>query len=138
MLLGEINFFAVIASAAASFVFGGIWYSVLSKHWMDAAGRSPEGVKESVGLYLLTFAAQVIMAVMLAGVLAHLSYGGIPVTLQTGVTSGAFIWFGFVITTMAVNYAFHGAASKLTLIDGAHWLGVLLIQGAVLSFWSRS
>lgn len=138
MFLGEINFIAVIASAAASFVFGGIWYSTLSRHWMDAAGRSPEGFKESVGLYLLTFGAQVIMAVMLAGVLAHLNLGGIPVTLSTGLMAGAFIWFGFVVTTMAVNYAFHGAASKLTLIDGAHWLGVLAIQGAVLSFWSRS
>jgi Protein of unknown function (DUF1761) len=44
-------------------------------------------------------------------------------------------WFGFVVTTMTVNYAYHGARPKLTLIDGAHWLGVLLIQGAVLGFW---
>ena len=30
-------------------------------------------------------------------------------TLWNGVVSGAFIWLGFVITTMVVNYAFHGA-----------------------------
>ena len=49
--------------------------------------------------------------------------------------SGAFIWLGFVITTMVVNYAFHGARHALTLIDGGHWLGVLLIQGAILGGW---
>ena len=45
---------------------------------------------------------------------------------------GGGIWFGFVVTTMTVNYAYHGARPKLTLIDGAHWLGVLLIQGMIL------
>ena len=49
--------------------------------------------------------------------------------------SAAFIWLGFVITTMVVNYAFHGARHALTLIDGGHWLGVLLIQGAILGWW---
>ncbi|MDX2201929.1 MAG: DUF1761 domain-containing protein [Hyphomicrobiaceae bacterium] len=136
MVLGEINIFAAVAGATASFVFGGIWYSALSKHWMEAAGRSPEGFKESVGLYLLTFAAQLVMAVVLAAVLVHLERGGIPIRLRSGLLSAALVWFGFVVTTMSVNYAFHGARAKLTLIDGAHWLGVLLIQGAVLALWT--
>ena len=36
---------------------------------------------------------------------------------------------------MAVNHAFQGAKRSLTLIDGGHWLGVLLIQGAILGWW---
>ena len=36
---------------------------------------------------------------------------------------------------MKLNYAFHGAKQMLTLIDGGHWLGVLLIQGAVMGWW---
>lgn len=135
MVLGELNFVAVIAAAAVSFIFGGIWYSALSKHWMDAAGTPPGTFKDSVGLYFVTFAAQLIMATMLAGVLLHIERGGVPHTLRTGLVTSAFLWFGFVVTTMTVNYAFHGARTKLTLIDGMHWLGVLLIQGAVLSFW---
>jgi hypothetical protein len=42
---------------------------------------------------------------------------------------------GFVITTMAVNHAFQGARGSLTLLDGGHWLGVLLVQGAILGWW---
>jgi Protein of unknown function (DUF1761) len=57
------------------------------------------------------------------------------ISVRAGVVSGFFLWFGFVITTMAVNYAFHGAKRSLTLIDGGHWLGVLLIQGAILGWW---
>ncbi len=135
MLFGSLNYLAVIAAAAASFVFGGIWYSVLAKHWIDAVGRPPEAFKDGFGLYVITFAAQFIMSWILAGVLVHLSQGGIPIGMRAGMISAGVIWFGFVVTTMTVNYAYHGARTKLTLIDGAHWLGVLLIQGAILGLW---
>lgn len=135
MLFGSLNYLAVVAAAVASFVFGGIWYSLLSKHWIDAVGRPPDAFKDGFGLYLITFAAQSIMAWMLAGVLLHLSQGGVAVGVRTGMISAGVIWFGFVVTTMTVNYAYHGARTKLTLIDGAHWLGVLLIQGGILGLW---
>jgi hypothetical protein len=54
---------------------------------------------------------------------------------RSGLVSGFFLWLGFVITTMAVNHAFQGERRRLTLIDGGHWLGVLLIQGAILGWW---
>ena len=33
------------------------------------------------------------------------------------------------------RHAFQGARPSLTFIDGGHWLGVLLIQGAILGWW---
>jgi hypothetical protein len=138
MALGGLNYFAVMAAAIVSFVFGGIWYSAFSKQWMEAVGMQPDRVPKDrggLGLYLLAFVAQLVMAWMLAGVLLHLGQGGLPVGLKNGLISAAFIWVGFVITTMVVNYAFHGARHALTLIDGGHWLGVLLLQGAVLGWW---
>lgn len=131
MLFASLNYLAVIAAAVASFVFGGIWYSALSKHWVDATGHEPAAFKDSLGLYLITFAAQLVMAWTLAAVLVHLAQAGV----RAGLVAALVVWFGFVVTTMTVNYAYHGARPKLTLIDGAHWLGVLLIQGVVLGFW---
>ncbi len=136
MVLGNVNYLAIVGAAAASFIFGGIWYGALARHWMDATGQTAENLrKDSIGLYLVTFAAQLIMAAMLAGALVHLQRGGVPQTLTSAMTTAAFVWFGFVVTTMTVNYAFHGARTKLTLIDGAHWLFVLLIQAGVLAWW---
>jgi hypothetical protein len=137
MGFGSLNYLIVIAAAVASFVFGGVWYNVLSKQWLEAVGRQPERMQErgGVGLYVLALVAQLIMAWMLAGILLHLAKGGLPSTVWNGMISAAFIWLGFVITTMVVNYAFHGARHALTLIDGGHWLGVLLIQGAILGGW---
>ena len=50
------------------------------------------------------------MACVLAGVLRHLGPG--EVTLRSGIITGAFMWLGFVITTMAVNNAFRGAKRR--------------------------
>jgi hypothetical protein len=82
--------------------------------------------------FIIAFAALLVMAWMLAGVFLHLSRGGIALTLRSGLISGALIWAGFVTTSLIVNHAFQGAKRMLTLIDGGHWLGVLLIQSAVL------
>jgi hypothetical protein len=64
-----------------------------------------------------------------------MSQGGLAMSIRTGVISGFFLWLGFVITTMAVNHAFESTKPSLTLINGGHWLGVLLIQGFVLGWW---
>jgi hypothetical protein len=138
MGFGSLNYLPIFASAIASFVFGGIWYNVFSKQWMDAVGMSPERVqtdRSSLGLYVLAFVAQLVMAWMLAGILIHLAQGGLATTLRIGLISAGFLWLGFVIPTMVVNYAFHGARQSLTVIDGGHWLGVLLIQGGIMGWW---
>ncbi|HZT48270.1 MAG TPA: DUF1761 domain-containing protein [Hyphomicrobiaceae bacterium] len=136
--LGNLNYVPVIVAAIASFVFGGVWYSALSRAWMEAVGMPPERMPQDRGgpaLYVLAFVAQLVMAWMLAGILLHLSLGGLAPGIRTGVISATFLWLGFVMPTMIVNYAFHGAKRALTVIDGGHWLGVLLIQGAIIGWW---
>jgi len=56
-------------------------------------------------------------------------------TFKNGVIAAAFIWFGFVITTLAVNNIFGMRKHVLILIDGAHWLGALLLMGAIIGAW---
>lgn len=132
-----ISYVAVFIAAIASFAFGGVWYGLLSKQWMAAAGvgekfMKGDGAGPSPVPFIIAFVAQFVMAWMLAGVLLHLSRGGVPLTLRSGLISGALIWAGFVMTSLVVNHAFQGAKRMLTLIDGGHWLGVLLIQSTVL------
>ncbi|HWB46995.1 MAG TPA: DUF1761 domain-containing protein [Hyphomicrobiaceae bacterium] len=141
MPVGAINYWAILIAAAASFVFGGIWYGLLSSSWMEARGLSPAETEkakaeaQSPGVYAVACIAELIMAWMFAGVLLHLTRGGVAATALNGLISGIFLWFGFIATTIVVNYAFQGARRSLMLIDAAHWLGVLLIQGAILGWW---
>jgi Protein of unknown function (DUF1761) len=132
MQFAGMNYWAIVAAAAASFVFGGIWYSVLAKPWMAAVGKSEAEIRQTgmITPMVVTVVCQLVMAWVLAGVIGHLGAG--QVTWRNGLISGAFCWLGFVLTSLVVNHAFQGSKRMLTLIDGGHWLGVLLIQGTVI------
>jgi hypothetical protein len=135
-LLSGLNYWAVLLAAAASFVFGGVWYGLLSKQWMEAANLTEAQVRGENGPtpwpFIITFIAQLVMAWMLAGVLLHLSKSGLTASLGNGLISAFFIWLGFIATTQVVNHQFQMQKGMLTVIDCGHWLGVMLIQGAVL------
>lgn len=133
----NIDWLAVAAAAAASWIFGAAWYGVLGARWANAAGLAaadfagPDGRRRAPLMAMIVSAiAEFVMALILAGVIAHTAKKG--VTVNAGMLVGAICWLGFVITTLATNHAYGKARPALTLIDGAHWLGVLLIQGAVL------
>jgi hypothetical protein len=138
MTFGGINYLAIVVAALAGFGFGAVYYMTLAKPWMNASGWSAEeqaaktkaGMDASKAPFIIAIVANLIMAWVLAGIIGHLGLG--QTTIRNGIISGAFCWLGFVITTQSVNYAFGGRKSSLTLIDGGHWLGVLLIMGAVI------
>jgi hypothetical protein len=80
---------------------------------------------------IISFVALLIMALMLAGILGHMG----PPNVMAGIIAGMLVWFGFVITTITVGNAFQGKKPMLTLIDGGHWLAVLVVQGIVLGLF---
>jgi hypothetical protein len=139
MAFAGMNYMAIVVAAIAGWLVGAAWYGVLGKPWMAALGKSPAEMKAKQGTpafyvpFVLAFVADLIMAWILAGTLGHLGPG--QVTLRNGVISAAFLWFGFVATTLAVNNAFAGRKIALTAIDGGHWLAVLIAMGAIIGGW---
>lgn len=134
MQFAGINYVAILAAAVAAFFFSFAWYATLGKQWMAAVGKSEEALKQGgmVGPMVVSIVSQLVIAFMLAGTLGHL--GSELITLKGGALTGAMIWFGFVMTTMAVNYAWQRANAMLNVIDGFHWLGVFVLQGLVIGW----
>jgi Protein of unknown function (DUF1761) len=129
----DVNFLAILAAAVASFLFGGLWYGVLSKRWMAAANMTEQDVKSGSAMpFVISFIGGLIMAYVMSGLLWHVAKGN-P-SIRGAMISAAFIWLGFVITTLATNHAYQKQKRALTVIDGGHWLGVLLIQAIVLAY----
>ena len=131
-----LNVYAVVLAAVVGFMFGWLWYGVLfSKQWQAAVGKTEADMKAegpSAMPFVIAFVAQLIMAWVLAGIIGHIEPA--HVSLKGSLITAALVWLGFVATTLAVNHTFQGADRTLTLIDGGHWLGVLLLQGAVVGW----
>lgn len=128
-----INYLAVFAAAVAAFAFGAVYYRLLFKPWLRAVRLAPEEMRMSPMPFATSFLAKLIMGWVLAGVIGHL--GENQVTLRNGVVSSAFVWFGFMATTLAVNHRYQGFGWNLTLIDAGHWLGVALLMGAIIGWF---
>ena len=101
---------------------------------MAAVGKSETDLKAGgmAGPLIVSMVSHLVTAFMLAGLLGHL--GAQQMTIKGGALTGAMIWFGFVMTTMAVNYAWQRAKPMLNVIDGLHWLGVFVLQGTVIGW----
>jgi hypothetical protein len=126
----------ILVATVASWIFGAAWYGTLARPWMAAAGLTEEDVKGPNGKpnltpYLISFVCEFVMAYLLAVLLLHTSDGSF--SLGTALFSAFLIWLGFVFTTQLVNHQYSMRPLKLTAIDTGHWLGVLLVQAAVMA-----
>lgn len=134
MIPPNLDYLAIVVAAAASFAFGSIWYMALGNAWAKAQGKVTNDFKPSPGPFITAIIAQLIMAFVLAVIVAVIASTGDPV--GTGLGTAAVLWLGFVITSMTVNHAFQDSSAMLTIIDGGHWLGVMLVQGLVLGLFA--
>ena len=127
------GFFAGIVAALAAWVFGAIYYMVLSKPWMDAAaievGADGKPVNSSDPTpYIVSF----ICIVLVAGMMRHtFALSGID-TLAKGVQSGLGVGLFFITPWIFVNTGYANRPWRLAVIDGGYATGAATIIGAVL------
>ncbi|MCY0092759.1 DUF1761 domain-containing protein [Hoeflea ulvae] len=134
MNFAGMNYLAILVAAIVAFIIGAIYYSTLAKPWMKAAKIDPSGPKPAMApLMITTFILQLLLAFVTAGVIGHL--GTDQVTPLNGVISGIFLWAGIIFTTMTINNRYQGFGWDLTLIDGLHWLLVMIGIGATIGLF---
>jgi hypothetical protein len=133
------NWTAIIVAAMAAWLFGAVYYSLLGRMWVAAQGETMDSLKArnaaksavaKAAPFIISFIAEIVMAAALSGILFHSAMSG-P---RRGAITGALIWLGFVLTTILVNNAYAFRGLKLTAIDAGHWLGALIIIGAVVGW----
>ncbi len=134
MHFAGLSYLAVLFAAVAGFAFGAAYYITLGNHWMRALGKTKKEIenRKSPVPFIIAAVAQLLMAYILAGAIGHLGFD--TVNVRNGVITGLFMWVGFVLTTVSVNYAFQGQKAMLSVIDAGHWLGVLALQGLIIGW----
>lgn len=123
----QINWLAVLLAALATFVVGGLWYSLLfAKPWQKAAGVSDEQLKSgTVRVFVGSFLLAVVMAVFLA---AFIGRGGLAFGTFAGLAAG----LGWVATALGVNYLFERRSLTLFAINASYNVVTFTAMGAII------
>jgi hypothetical protein len=131
--LESINYLAVLAAAAATFLVGGLWYSpvMFQRAWMNANNLTEADLaRGGTGkIFGLAFVFAVVMSLNLA---MFLNAPGTTVTW--GATAGALtaVWVALGIGTVAL---FERRPAAYTAINGGYWFVSLVLMGAILGAW---
>ncbi|MHA7290730.1 DUF1761 domain-containing protein [Arthrobacter sp. MDT3-24] len=123
----NINWLAVLLAALASFIVGGLWYSVLfAKVWQREAGVTDEQLKHrTVRVFVGSFLLAAVMAVVLA---AFIGDGGAGFGALAGLATGA----AWVAAALGVNYLFERRSLMLFAINASYNIVTFTAMGAII------
>lgn len=138
MMLGNVNYIAVLVSALAAFVVGWFWYSpnVFGKTWLKLMGWNDKKAKEMHGKnmtqsLIIGFISTLVMAYVLAQMLVYMG----AVTFMEGVLTAFWLWLGFVATMQIGSVLWEGKPAQLFCINTLHSLVSMAIAGGILAVW---
>lgn len=122
MIYIVLNWLPILTATLAALIFGALYYS--------SGRRGRGGSLNPAALLPIAFVAEFWLASILAGALILAPSKADVWTMTLG--SAFVIWLGFVVPVIATTYRLRGLGVRTTLIDCGHWLGVMLIEAAVL------
>lgn len=128
----SVNWLAVVLATVASFAFGAVWYMGLSRQWLAALGKSRDELNVGSTPFIWSVVVELVMAYVLA-LLMHGLWG--QANIAGGIALAVLVWVGFVLTTLIMNHRYENMKWSLTIIDGLHVLGVLVLQGVVIGLF---
>lgn len=139
----HINYLAVLVAAAAYFMIGWFWHTVLfGKLWMklmkiDKLSKNEQkAMRKKMGMSMaLNFVANLVVAYCMAFSVqsgaAFYHVAGVTLGFQTGF----WIWLGFVATTQLNGVLWEGKSYLLYAINLGHYLLGFLAVGTILAVW---
>lgn len=122
-----INPLAVGLAALATFVIGGLWYSLLfAKSWQRAAGVTDERLKGgALRIFVGSFVIAIVMAASLA---AFIGSGGFVFGAMAGLAAGV-TW---VAAAFGVNYLFERRSFALWAINAGYNALTFTVMGGII------
>ena len=119
----------VVVAGAAGWIFGAIWYGIMGKPWMAAAGLTEETINHK---NIAAFVGSFLCAILVAGMMRHIFATSNVATVSEGIISG--LGLGLFIATpwLTTNYLFAQRPRALIVIDGIYATIGSAVIGAVL------
>jgi hypothetical protein len=133
------NPLAIAVAALVYFMLGGVWFTVLKQPWLDGIGRTIDqltlrasGVSPTVS-YLVAIVTTIIIALTLDWAIQATG----PQTATRGIKIAALLWFGFIFTVIAAEYAFEIRSPEALAIVTGYPLTGMILMGAILGAWKK-
>ncbi len=127
---------AILVAALAAWLFGAGWYGLLGRAWMAAQGMNAAEIEARRKVrqmplkpMAVSFVCELVMALIFSWLLAGLGVADVMMGALTGLLVGG----GFMVTATVTNNIFPGRKLMLSVIDGAHWVAVAVIECVVLT-----
>jgi Protein of unknown function (DUF1761) len=131
-VLGDVNWLAIVLATLACTVLGGLWFAVLfSKQYADALGRDPAQKLEMTPLSYIGPMLCSLVTVFTSAVLIQALH---IETMKDGLSFGAIVGFGYLVSTMvtvAINPNFPRPLSYAA-INGPFFFISSLITSVIL------
>lgn len=129
------SFFSVLVAAAAGYALGAVWYMLLSRQWIAAAGvacdEAGKPLNRSATPFILSAIAMLLVAGMMRHVFGMTGIHGFGSGLVAGFGLGAFVAAPWIV----INYAYAGRPRALNFIDGGYAVLGSAVIGAVLGLF---
>lgn len=136
------NLLAVLLSAVAAMVIGGIWYGPLfGKVWMEGMGWDPNNkettdkMKKAAGpLYFQQFIGSLLTAFVLSYIIwAAIGAGWANAGISAGISVGFWVWLGFILPIKYADKLWAGKKMKYLSVDLGCQLVTLILMGVILT-----
>jgi Protein of unknown function (DUF1761) len=124
----------VLAAGVGAYVFAAVWYIVMSRAWVVAAGIPVDSNGRPMGNgSVLPFVVGIVAQVLVAGMMRHIFATSGIVSIGGGAVAGAGIRAFIIAPWVAMNYSFAMRKPALSLIDGVNSVVGCTIMGIILS-----
>jgi hypothetical protein len=129
------NPFAIAVATLIYFFLGAAWFTMFMNPWLAGIGRTMAELKASGAPPWLGYVVALVMTAILAIALSWVIQATGPQTAARGATIAAALWFGFVFTTWATEYAFEARGLSILAINTGYPLVGMLLMGLVIGGW---
>lgn len=123
---------SVLIAAAACWGIGAIYYTVLSKAWLDALGKTKDEISGgSATPFIISLIAQIIAV----GMMRHVFFMSGIDSIGAGTIAGAGVGAFLIGSWIFVNNAFENKSLKLSAINTGYSTLGMMAAGAVLGYF---
>ncbi len=129
-----VNVWAVLVSAAFSFILGGMWYSpiMFGKPWMRELKKTEADFAHvnMAKMLGLTYLISLVICFNLAAFL-----GAPEIGVREGALYGFLTGFGWVSMSLGMIYLYSQQSFKLFVIDAGYQIVLYTLVGTILGAW---